>query len=594
MNIKHKTDEDRLKRLLLGSELEYLSLLHKRVGDDQALRNSMQPVLVDVLREVGIKDHARLAAVLAPLVLSSLREEIRNSRDLMVDALYPITGRLVKASVKNAFRQLLETINKRLDESISLERWQIRLQARMRGISEAELLLEREPPFEIQDLILLHRSTGLLIARIETPLETKETQFTTQQPQQEIDSDLIGGMLTAIITFTKDAFGGQDGDELNTLTFGDSELYLHMSPATIMAVRVRGTRLPGFEEALGELFHTILERWGDMLRNFDGALIDDQAPALQEDLRQQFTQLISACNNRFRPPSRKGAILIIAIICSFILWSGWFGYNLWQRQQALNMAQQTVNTYKALTNYPLAVELNDAGDIQVTGIVSDAKTLQTLRTEITQAVTGYKVNYQVSALPPNELTNINTNLQAMQADIAQLRAKLNAQTNTLQDVVTNLNQLPKTIDTDILKPLNTVKQTYTRVTQLLAEVETELMSPTQRLLRWTTYNSISFKDGTHFAYPEQANIKLRTLVNLLTNAPQTLRITVVGYTDLVGHNAFNQWLALQRSLVVIKHLTDLGIPRKRLLSAGRYTENMLTKDPIETTANRQVKFELIW
>ena len=50
---------------------------------------------------------------MAPLVVAAIRSEIANSRDMMVEALYPITGRLVAAAVSNAFRALLETINAR-------------------------------------------------------------------------------------------------------------------------------------------------------------------------------------------------------------------------------------------------------------------------------------------------------------------------------------------------------------------------------------------------------------------------------------------------------------------------------------------------
>ena len=94
--------EQELKQLLFSRELAQLSDLQRRadqidarVGDGPALTESVETVLVEVLRTAQARDHERVASALAPLIVSSMRAEIRNSRDMMVEALYPITGRLV-------------------------------------------------------------------------------------------------------------------------------------------------------------------------------------------------------------------------------------------------------------------------------------------------------------------------------------------------------------------------------------------------------------------------------------------------------------------------------------------------------------------
>ena len=84
-----RAPEEELKRLLLASELDLLEQIRKRcdglqarVGDDPGLKDSVRRVIVEVLRESGLHDHDRLARALAPLIVSSMREEIRNSRDI--------------------------------------------------------------------------------------------------------------------------------------------------------------------------------------------------------------------------------------------------------------------------------------------------------------------------------------------------------------------------------------------------------------------------------------------------------------------------------------------------------------------------------
>ncbi len=130
------TPEEELKQLLLSPELALLDTLEQRlkglqgrVGDDEALAASTRRVIVDVLREAGAEDHERLSLILAPLMLSSLRAEIRSSREMMVEALYPITGRLVSAAVKNAFRELLQTFDSKVTETFSFAHLRVRVEA---------------------------------------------------------------------------------------------------------------------------------------------------------------------------------------------------------------------------------------------------------------------------------------------------------------------------------------------------------------------------------------------------------------------------------------------------------------------------------
>ncbi|MHA1537612.1 MAG: hypothetical protein ACTSUD_08655 [Alphaproteobacteria bacterium] len=118
--------QDNLKTLLMGSELKELERLRRRqqqlwdrVGGEAAIRKTIRKQIVEILREADVKEHDRLASVLAPVVLSSMREEIMNSTDLMVDALYPITGRLVSAAVRDAFQKLLQRIEQQLENTLS-------------------------------------------------------------------------------------------------------------------------------------------------------------------------------------------------------------------------------------------------------------------------------------------------------------------------------------------------------------------------------------------------------------------------------------------------------------------------------------------
>jgi hypothetical protein len=126
--VNRKPENETPELALLKRIQRRCDALQLRVGDDPALKDSVRGVIVEVLRESGVQEHDRLSGALAPLIVSSMRQEIRNSREMMVDALYPITGQLVKAAVRNAFNELLETINTKLDEGFSVDRWRAKIQ----------------------------------------------------------------------------------------------------------------------------------------------------------------------------------------------------------------------------------------------------------------------------------------------------------------------------------------------------------------------------------------------------------------------------------------------------------------------------------
>ncbi|WGR95048.1 hypothetical protein MTX20_13575 [Bradyrhizobium sp. ISRA435] len=81
-----------------------LTSLQQYVGSADRLEAATADILVAALERAEVNRPRELANAIAPTVVSAIRSEIRNSRELMVEALYPIVGRLVSAAVANSFR----------------------------------------------------------------------------------------------------------------------------------------------------------------------------------------------------------------------------------------------------------------------------------------------------------------------------------------------------------------------------------------------------------------------------------------------------------------------------------------------------------
>ncbi len=144
------TDLGQLRRLLLVEDRQALEALRGdvaqlelRVGSEARFPRSVADSLVVALKVAEIESHRDLAAAMAPLVISAIRREIEQSRDMMVETLYPIAGRMVAAGIGAMFKQLSEDINGKLEAALSPKRVQLRIKAMVTRRPIGELISGR-------------------------------------------------------------------------------------------------------------------------------------------------------------------------------------------------------------------------------------------------------------------------------------------------------------------------------------------------------------------------------------------------------------------------------------------------------------------
>jgi len=118
----HNREMEQLKTLLFQTEAERLGSLETEVaslrqylGSSERLEAATADILIGALERAEVSRPRELASVIAPSVVTAIRREIANSREMMVDALYPITGRMVSAAVANAIKDLLAFLEQRIN-----------------------------------------------------------------------------------------------------------------------------------------------------------------------------------------------------------------------------------------------------------------------------------------------------------------------------------------------------------------------------------------------------------------------------------------------------------------------------------------------
>jgi hypothetical protein len=225
--------------------------------------------------EQRFTDKDSLIATISPVLSEAIRRQIRDAREEMIEALYPLIGQLVVRAVSEAVRDLARTVDAQVRRSFDLRAVWWRIRARLGGASQAEMSLRTSLPFKVNEVFLIHRETGLLLGHI------------SRDPEAAGDSDLVGSMLTAIRDFAQDAFGrGREG-ELEEIEYGDEHILLEASQHAYLAVVASGVEPPGFRAEMRNRIVEIEHAHAETLRSYDG---DASALASAEASLQPLTK----------------------------------------------------------------------------------------------------------------------------------------------------------------------------------------------------------------------------------------------------------------------------------------------------------------
>ncbi|RLT39361.1 MAG: hypothetical protein DWI57_10430 [Chloroflexi bacterium] len=248
-----------LQNILLGTDRDQMQLLAQ---DLDSLR-----------RQFSDKD--ALAAAVAPVLGDAIRRQIQESREEIIDALYPVIGQIVVRAVTEAIRDLARSIDERLQAATDFQKIGQRLRARFTGISVGELALRSGLPFVVQEIYLIHRESGLLL------------WHTSRSAQNAADADLVGAMLTAIREFA-DQVLGEGEDQLHKLQMGKRELLLEFGRYSYVGVVIDGVVTSDFRWKLYQRIYAFEKNVRQRLQRYDG-----DAAALGQAARSEFESFLS-------------------------------------------------------------------------------------------------------------------------------------------------------------------------------------------------------------------------------------------------------------------------------------------------------------
>jgi len=294
-------DFEALRRVLLEPEQKALSELQ----DPQTWVRQVAEALPEALVRRA-KSDADLQRALSPVLEESFALLIRRNPKEFVEILFPVMLPAIRRAVASMFSSLVQSFNQTLDQAFSPRGLRWRFEALTTGKSFAEVVLSHTLLYRVEQALLIHRESGLLLSHVVA--EGVNVQ----------DGAMVSGMLTAIGDFVKDSF--DPNANLNTVNLGERVLAVEQAPSTVLAVVVRGSPPQELKDRLQDVLSEVHMRFGQEIEDYSGKDIEGLRPLLESLLETRYQE--SAAPRR--PPY--ALIGIGVLLLAGLLWWGLSNY----------------------------------------------------------------------------------------------------------------------------------------------------------------------------------------------------------------------------------------------------------------------------
>jgi outer membrane protein OmpA-like peptidoglycan-associated protein len=544
--IQKKTKDDK------GSIIDAIAPLLPAAITEQ-IRTSPKEVARAIGPEIGaaireqIKiDRNEIAEAIAPEMGRAIKEQITLERDAMVDALYPVIG----STISRYMAEAIQEINDKISKAVSMDGFRRKVRAKVRGVSEAELILSEVMHFTVQAIFLIHKGSGLIVSEAQHP------------GRERLESEMVAGMLTAIRSFVNDCIA-QSGEvsELNEIEYGDSKIILEVAGYFYLAVVVKGDPKKDFIKKMRDTVSTIILKYGRPIEEFEGD--PDSVP---EEVKQLLEALMEVVNTPPKAAKFPFALIFLIVIIAggiFIPW-GYSRYRFKQEQQLAaeiaaenaRLEQQVAGalaTSPSLAVYRLNVEVEE-GAIALSGKLPN----QRLRQEAEEIAK--------KAAPNLELDN---KIVAVEVPVAPEQV-----TVAVERVTGALNQIKGvSVVTEYAEGKVTAEGTVTDMAQSQTIVrELEQIPGVKSVVSTIKLSPLTLETRIYFD-PNSAQLKpayqetIAQIEEFLSQYPEK-HLKINGYSDRAGNPQTNQQLALQRAEAVRDALVEEGVDARRLEVSG--------------------------
>lgn len=246
-----------IKDILLTDDREFASSIEKKlahlestINQRKQLSSKVNPIIEEKLQEF-VKE---IPDTLGPTITEALKEEIKKSQDAVVEALFPILGKMVKRYVQHEMKLLSERINNQINKTFSFKRFFQRKKSNFKGVNSGDHILQVNLEPEIEQVMIIEKGSGLVLAE--------------HSNQKMTDEEMVAGMLTAIKSFAEDAFKKENQD-LTYIEYDHYHIHIQNFSSFYISAVISGAYNVIFKDKLEDrlLDFARLQISNDILRN---------------------------------------------------------------------------------------------------------------------------------------------------------------------------------------------------------------------------------------------------------------------------------------------------------------------------------------
>ncbi|MDY6857098.1 MAG: OmpA family protein [Thermodesulfobacteriota bacterium] len=531
-----------LRKHLVGPEIKELSCLEERLDDPLTRATEVSRILPDAITLSVAKDNG-ISRALQPAIDQSVRISVTKNPQALAEAIFPALGPGIRKAIRATISAMFQSLNALLNQSFSIQGLKWRIEAFRTGTTFAEVVLFHTMVFQVEQIFLIHRKTGIVLQHVEV------------SGTQAKDPDLISGMLTAIQDFMNDSFEQKNGDEIETLRMGkDMSIWVEQGPQAIIAAVIRGRPPLELRQYYREMIDTVHRRYLKNLNEFNGDIVPFSVTKelLEDGLEQKISNKL---NNRISP-----AFIIILLIIA--LASGIGAFTVFRQHI------QFKRYVEKLKSEPGIVVLH-----------ADRKSRHYI-------ITGLKDTLSRDERPMAREAGLNESKMVYQWEpYYALHPKL------IKTRAVKWLKPPKTVDLilkdDTIAASGEASQSWIKhfceravlVPGIndynISELKNTDLEKMDRTIQELSDIKIKFDSGKqvidiqNHQLLQNAAEKIRILKNLSESLNIPLHVKICGFTDASGTEAQNSQISWTRAEKVLTYLTDYSINRENIVTEGK-------------------------
>jgi len=549
-----------LRQIFTGLDKEELQQLNTLIKDPEAFSKEISRLLPLSIRKMIDAGDLSMESLL-PLIEKALRKSIQKDPETLADILFPIMMPAIRKAVAADIKLMLDSLNNTLEHSFSFKRLGWRLQALFSGRKYSEIVLSHAYIYQVKQVFLIHKTTGLLLA-----------QATDNEQSNITNADMVSSMLSAIKDFVQDSFNNKKENKLEEISVGNMRILLEQGPYAILATLIEGNVPKAYHDLLKETIEGIHVSLYRELENFGG----DVSPF------EENTILLKQCLQKEQKPTRKHkpvfAILLLFLVAALVVYGIYSGVD------------------KHLRYNHLLTDLRNTPGIVVTrssNSLFGKMTFYGIRDPLAQKPSSY---LKKNELKPKMVRFVFKPYLSVDASLVLLRVRrLLKPPSTIEIRYKNgILFVSGTADTTWMKMLYEKYPILFGVEKL--RVTAALEKKNERVIR----SILAIEKYTfHFKYNvfELDSTQVKEFNSLIKEVKNVLNfsfkqdsvpvIVVNSFTSYAGNVKGNKFIAKHRAEQFINRMIQYGIPQEVLVPKVRFIENFNHK-----FENRSVSFQV--